>query len=278
MLNYIIKKYWKGTFIAIVLFIMGYASEHTFDGAMNIMVCTGMFIWFGRLLYLSSRGNGKKLVSLVTSLINILRLLWYIISLKPLRMWIRRLRYGLFSASPYPYLALYGSIVDTHAMMGKFRYSLSHDKTPVARAALWRLLARGVVEFTDNQNGNPALKVGEWKDVTSAGLDQELERTIYDFMKKSAQENGIVVPNDLKKTIGQFTKIKKGTKPNLSKYETQYKFADLLNTSISLKAYTKDDVKKIYGMKKFLEKLPSSYNNANFKGEKMELHRIWQGN
>ena len=275
MFQYIIKKYLKGTILAILLFALGFFSGHSFDSGMTFMVCFGMFVWFGRLIFLMKTGNMKKGVALLNSLLNILRLLWYVISLKPLRMWIRRMRFGTFTADPYPYLALYGSLVDTHAMKGKFSYGLIHNKAPVARAALWRLLSRGCLRFANGSDGQLALKVGQWKEVTSAGLDQELERTLYRFMEQAAQSDGTLDPKDVKNVIGHFTKLKRGRAYSRSEFENQYQFADLLNTSISLKAYTKDDVRKIFGMKKFLKKLPSSYENATFDKGKLEIQRIW---
>ena len=181
------------------------------------------------------------------------------------------MRYGLFSAEPYPYLALFGSIVDTHAMMGKFKYGLVNSKVPVTKAALWRLIARGAVELVESGNGEVAIKVGEWKEVDSAGLDLELERTLYRFMQQSEKEDGTIIPEDVKKAIGYFKRLKKGQRIERRTFENQFQLADLLNTRISLNSYTKRDVRNIYGLKK----LPSSFEYADFSNGKLELQRIW---
>ena len=275
MLKYIIKKYLKGVIFAILFFCWGYYENRTIENGLNYMVCMGIFVWTARLIYLFTRGDQKKGVNMASNLVNLLHLVWYVVSLKPLRIWIRKLRYGLFSTDPYPYLALYGSIVDTYAMMGKFKYGLFNSKVPVAKAALWRLIARGAVEFTVGGDGEVALKVGEWKEVDSAGLDLALERTLYRFMQQSKQENGIVEPDALKKAIGHFKRMKKGQKVNVREFENQFQLADLLNTRISLNSYSKKDVKNIYGMRRFLKELPSSFGQADFRNGTLELQRIW---
>lgn len=276
MFLYIIRKYLKGTILALLLFGLGYSTDHTFDSGMTLMVCLGMFVWFGRLIYLMQSGNAKKGVALMANLIHILRLIWYVASLKPLRILIRRMRYGTFTATPYPYLALYGSIVDTHAMKGKFGYGIVRSKSPVTRAAVWRLLTHGSLRFAKGSDGQLSLKLGPWKEVSRAGLDQELERTVYRFMERAAQSDGTLAPKDVKNTIVEYTKIKKkGGSHNPEILDNQFQFADLLNTSISLKAYTKEEVRKIFGMKRFLKRLPSSYEEALFDKGKLEILRIW---
>ena len=276
MLRYIIKKYLKGTILAILFFAFGYSMDPTFDSGMTYMVSLGSFVWLGRLIYLMQSGNTKKGVALITNLILMLRLIWYVVSLKPLRILIRRMRYGSFTVAPYPYLALYGSIVDTHAMKGKFGYGLVNSKSPVTRATVWRLLSHGCLRFANGSDGQLALKLGQWKEVASAGLDQELEHTVYRFMERAAKPDGTLNPKDVKNAIVEFTKIRrKGVSHNPVILDDQFRFADLLNTSISLKAYTKEDVRKIFGMKRFLKTLPSSYEKALFDKGKLEILRIW---
>ena len=274
MLYYIIKKYGIGTLLAILFFWMGYSSEHTFEGGMNYMVCLGILAWLGSLFYFMAH-NPKRGIGMLSGIMSLLRIIWYVISLKPLRIWIRRLRYGIFTAKPYPYLALYGSIVDTHAMKGKFSYGLFQSKTPVARAVVWRLLSRGALRFHKGADGQLALALGEWKEVTSAGLDLDLERTVYQFMKLAAKADGTINPDDVRKVIGCYEKLKRGQSYGSTLFDAQYQFADMLNTNISLKAYTKKDIQNIYGMRRFLKKLPSSYEEATFDKGKLEIQRIW---
>lgn len=275
MLKYIVQKYLKGVILAILFFCCGYFENHSIENGLNYMVCIGILVWMTRLMYLFIKGEQKKGVNLAANLVNLLHIIWYVISLKPLRVWIRKMRHGLFSAEDYPYLALYGSIVDTYAMMGKFKYGLVNNKAPVAKAALWRLIARGVVEFAEGGNGEMALKVGEWKEVDSAGLDLELERTVYRFMQLAAQENGIVIPKEMKEVVGHFKRMKKGQSVDWQMFDIQYQFADLLNTRISLNSYSKRNIRNIYGMRNFLKNLPSSFEQADFRNGKLELQHIW---
>lgn len=265
MLKYIIKKYYKVALFALLFFFMGYQTEPTFDNGMTTMVCFGIFFWLGAIIYHAVKGHGQKVVSMATGLTNLLLLGWYIISLKPLRMLVRRMRYGAFSAPPYPYLALYGSIVDTYAMKGKFNYGLVNSKSPVARAALWRLLSRGCIGFGSDGNGHIGLRLGEWKSEPHAGLDQQFEQSVFDLMKAAARPDGTLRPQDVIKAVGSSSGL----------FKPLFQFADLLNTNISLKAYSKEDVRNIFGMKRFLQQLPSSYENATFDKGALELLKIW---
>ena len=85
MFYYLVRKYWKGTLLAVAFYLMGYYTYYNFDDAMSFMVCMGSLAWMTVLIVHGTRGNGKKLVSLATGLVNLLVILWYVVSLKPLR-------------------------------------------------------------------------------------------------------------------------------------------------------------------------------------------------
>ncbi len=272
MFYYLVRKYWKGTLLAVLFFQMGYGIYHNFDDAMSFMVCMGSLAWMTGLIVHGTRGNGKKLVSLATGLVNLLVIVWYVVSLKPLRRLVRRLRYIGLSPEPYPYLALYGSLADTQAMLHKFSLAPFYDKTPLTRAALWQLLVRGSLRFADGDKG-PELQLGPWSDAPSDGIDQAFERTLYKFLCQAAQPGQAVTPKQLARVISYYSQKRKKTKQY--DIDNQFRFADLLNTGLHLRAYTKTDIRNIWGMKRFLKGLPATREQLTGKGAELELRRVW---
>ena len=143
MTEYLIQKNWKGIVWMVLLYLM---CRYTFDTpgeVMNGFVCIFIFFWIMRVIF---AGNGPKAVVMIGGLFGLVRFIWYVCSLKPLRRLIFRMFYLGAQQQPYPYLALYGSLLDTHVMMYKLSVAFYRDKTPVVRAAMWRLLARGVIQ------------------------------------------------------------------------------------------------------------------------------------
>lgn len=270
MKKYLLEKYWKGAAILVLLYVVGRLTGDTHDGAMMTTVCIFMLGWFFHLLIAGSR-NHRKLVVGVGGLFLLLRLLWYVVSLQPLRHWLLRLRYAGLRPDYYPWLALYGNLLDTHVMQHKFSAAVARDKTPVVRAALWRLLARGAVRLDTGADGKPGLTLGQWTDAPSNGLDQDFERTVYKFLADSAGTDGRLVPREVERAMNLYEQ--ENTTP-VSSDKNQYDFADLLNTGISLKAYTRRDIKNIFGMKRMLSDLPDSLGNLNTT-QKPELQRVW---
>ena len=287
MTEYLIQKNWKDIVWMVLLYLI---SRYTFDTpgeVINGFVCMFIFVWIMRVIF---AGDGRKVV-MIGDLFGLLRLIWYICSLKPLRRLFFRMYYLGAHQQPYPYLALYGSLLDTHVMMYKLSMAFYRDKTPVVRAALWRLLARGSILLGTDLQGKAAIMLGQWVDSPSDGLDQSLERSIYLFLEQSKPKNGVLNPSDVRKVMTHYNEgekgffvRRKGEDITVCDDDNQYHFADLLNTGISLKAYTKREVRNIYGMKSFLSNLSKNYGkfvvpelaNASATGLEMpEISRVW---
>lgn len=252
MTEYIIKKNLGGTLLAVLIFILSWYASDTPDDVMMTFVCVFMFVWIMRLIFSGAGGgNGRKAIIMVCGLFGLLKLIWYVVSLKPIRRWLFRLYYVGPSPRPYPYLPLFGSLLDTHVMMYKLSAAFYRDKTPAARAALWRLLARGVILLGQDQRGQAALLLNEWTDSPSDGLDQELEKALFCFLKQSKPLYGAIDPSSVEAVMTHCNDTRRDS--------FQYHFADLLNTGISLKAYLQRDVRNIFGMKRFLSNLTGNY-------------------
>lgn len=274
MLLYILNKYWKGTALAVLFFIIGYATTQSFNESMFFVVCMGFFVWMIRLIVLGkSSKNGKKAVAMAGSLVSIGFFILYVVTLKPLRSLIRRLRYGIVAPKKYPFLALYGSVSDTYAMMTKFSYSFFRDKTSLAKAILWRLVSTGSVMFGVDGVGRCVMKLGKFNDHVSDGIDHQLEQTMYRFLRQAQLPDGTLMPQNVRNVIAYSEK--KNDLTNMYDHDNQYRFADLLNMGIGLKAYTRREIRNIYGMKRFLKTLPSSFEKADFHGQFLSPDKIW---
>lgn len=276
--RYLLEKYWKGTAAFVLLYIVSCKMESNQGDAMMMTVCLFMCGWFIHLLIAANR-NHKKLVIAVGGLILLLRVVWYVVSLQPLRHWLLRLRYVGLHPDYYPWLALFGNLLDTHVMQHKFSVALARDKTPVVRAALWRLLARDAIKLGTDVNGKAELTLGQWTDAPSDGLDQDFERTVYNLLAESADADGRLVPREVDHVMTYLEES--DSKNRLSNpvaahrvSKNQFYFADLLNTGISLKAYPRRDIKNIFGMKRMLCNLPDSLSNLNTAAAP-ELSRVW---
>ena len=290
MKGYLISKYWKGALSLFLSYLFCLAIFDTHDEAMTGVVCFFSLGWGIKVMAAASNDNLKKQAMLIGGLFGLPKLVWYVVTLKPLRRWLFRLYYVGIRPAPYPYLALYGGLLDTHMMMYKMSAAFYRDKTPMARAALWRLLARGAIQLCTNTQGEAGLRVDAWSHSPSDGLDDDLEHALYNFLAQSTPVNGAINPNDVLQVMTYFKKEdgrKKWKKEPVKEYdaENQFRFADLLNTGINLKAYTKRDVQNIFGMKRFLKGLPKSYDkyvapqlaNAALTGAQMpELRLVWK--
>lgn len=279
MFKYVVKKYWKGAALAILFFIIGTSSMDTFNDAMIFCLGLGFMVWMFRIMFLGKSGS-VKIFPMVMSLFLIANLLWSICTLKPLRKLIRRWHYAGFSQQPYPYLALYGSITDTQGMLFKLSPAIFRKKIPTVKAALWRMVAREVLVFDENSSENATFRLAEWTDSPSDGIDQAFERTLYRFLEQSAaKDGGAIVPKTLGKTIGYVPKNAKKADRGYD-YQNQLRFADLLSTSVSVHSYSKKEIANMYGMKRFLQGLPGSFDKyAVAKGTAespaLELRRVW---
>ena len=279
MIKYFIKKYGPGTVIALLIFLSDYSADRDFNKAMELTVILGFLLWMALLIIFMKTGKVKKGIGMVSGPINFLKLLWYVVSLCPLRRFIRRLRYGTLQAKPYPYLALYGSILDTYAMKCKFSYYPFHDKTTAVRATLWRLIARGVLGFAYDANQRPGICVLGWHDTPSSGLDQDFELAIYHLLRQCAQPGMIISPKKAYEVITADLSRKKDKSKSMDGndlFDNQFLFADLLNTGIGLKSYSKDQINHIFGMKRFLKKLPHSYDDSRSTQGAPEIKSIWK--
>lgn len=267
MFLYGLRKY--GIAIAGLLLIFGlnYKGDHNFNDSMSVTVYAGFFIWLmSTIFFMIGKSTARLGIANIVGAINGVKLLWYVVSLKPLRRFFRRLRYGTILAKPYPFLALYGSLLDTFAMKRKFTLAPFTDKAPAARAALWRLMARGVIGFAYDANQQPGICVLGWRDTPSSGLDQGFEHALYRLMLRCGQPGQIITPQQVYQTITAAT----------STDDDQFLFADLLNTGIAIHSYSRADIANIFGMKRFLKKLPSSYNALAGTPGLPELSKIWR--
>lgn len=269
MKKYILKKYTPKVICLGVIVLLCLMSGMNFNDSMILLFGLLFFIWMFRLIYFSQK-NPKKMIMDVEMLIKMLMWFWYVLSLKPLRKWLRRIRYAGFTPKPYPFLALYGNVLDTHMMKFKLSPAFYRDKTPASRAALWRLFTRGAIYFNTKSGEQPFLCLGPWTNSPSDGLDQDFEKCLYDLLKQCAAEDEKLEPAKVKKIISADNK--KGDVQNLD-FDSLYHFADLLNTGIRLNAYSRRDVGNVLGMKRFLEGLPKSYTTYN--GEHPDIQHVW---
>ena len=272
MLKYILRKYIPKIIYIGVLAMLCLLSDQNFNDSMILIFGLLFFTWVFRMVYYGQR-DPKVVISDVELLFKSLYWIWYVCSLKPLRKWLRRVRYAGIWPKPYPFLALYGSVLDTHMMKFKLSPAFFRDKTPAARAALWRLLTRNVIRFNMTRDGRPFLCLGQWSDSPSGGLDQDFEKSLYTFLSQCAPAGGQLNPKKVKEIIS-YDGIK--GKAGSCDFDNQYHFADLLNTGIRLDAYSRRDIGNILGMRRFLKGLPSSYTDNNeYAGRLPELRRVW---
>ncbi len=273
MKKYLLKKYLPKLITLGIIAYLCFVSDQNFNDSMILFFGLLFFIWMFRMIYFSFRGNPKKVISDIELLIKLMMFVWYVCSLKPLRKWLRKIRYAGFSPKPYPFLALYGSVLDTHMMKFKLSPAFYRDKTPAARAALWRLLTRGAVRFDMTSDQQPFLCLGPWSVSPSDGLDQDFEKTLYTFLEQCAPAGEQLEPDKVREVIAYEKKYKTIYRYD---YNNQYRFADLLNTGIRLDAYSRRDIGNIIGMKRFLKGLPDSYNApGEYAGRLPELQRVW---
>ena len=273
MKKYLLKKYLPKLITLGIIACLCVMSDMNYNDSMILLFGLLFFIWFGRIIYYANKDNVKTIISDIELLIKSMMFVWYVCSLKPLRKWLRKIRYAGLNPKPYPFLALYGSVLDTHMMKFKLSPAFFRDKTPAARAAFWRLLTRGAVRFNMTRDQKPFLCLGPWSVSPSDGLDQDFEKSLYTFLEQCAPVGERLDPDTVRKVISYEKKMKAINGYN---YDNQFRFADLLNTGIRLDAYSRRDIGNILGMKRFLKGLPDSYNaHSEYAGRQPELHRVW---
>ena len=273
MHKYILKKYAPKLITLCIIALLCLLSDMNFNDSMILFIGLLFFIWMFRMFFLSKK-NPKLIVTDIELIIKFMSFVWYVCSLKPIRKWLLRIRYVGFKPKPYPFLALYGNVLDTHMVKFKLSPAFFRDKTPVARAALWRLLTRGAIFFNTTSGQPPFLCLGPWSDSPSDGLDQDFEKSLYTFLSQCAPVGGQLVPDEVRETIAHNPKNYSGKSYC---YDNQYHFADLLNTGIRFDAYSRRDIRNVIGMRNFLEGLPDSYNAPKeFVGQMPNLQRVWQ--
>ena len=273
MIEYFFKKYWIGLLLTVVFIAIGWATEGNFNDGMFLASCLGIFTTMLIIIFSAKSGSLKTSMTIFGAVVNIGKWIWYIISLKPLRRWISRLRVRGTSPEPYPYLALYGSLTDTLAMKANYSSAFWHDKTPAVRAAIWRLLSRRVLKYSLGPNDSIFFSLGEWSASPSSGVDQALEYSIYNFMRQSVTPQGFIDIKLLYKAIS-FHAERKKKQPHYG-LNNQFRFAEILSTGISRRDYNEQETRNIYGMKKFLEGLPSSFGQLTGEAAQLDLQRVW---
>ena len=271
MITYFLKKYWIGLLVAALCIVLGCWVEGNFNDGMFMASCLGILIYLFTLIIFVNRG--RTAITMVEGTISFFKFLWYVISLKPLRRWIIRTKVRGFAPEPYPFLPMYGSVTDAQAMMDNYTSSFWHDRTPVVRAALWRLFARKVLKFGPAGGGQVAIKLAAWVPAPSDGVDQALEKTIYRFLQQSQTPDGAIDIDELYHVISYFKETKRENIPY--DLHNQFRFADLLSTGISKRDYSEAETRHLYGMKRFLKALPSSYEQQTGAAGHLDLERIW---
>lgn len=273
MIEYFFKKYWIGLLMTVVFIAIGWASEGNFNDGMFLASCLGILTTMLTIIFSAKFGSLKTSMTIFGAIVNIGKWIWYVISLKPLRRWIIRQKVKGASPEPYPYLALYGSLTDTMAMKANYSSAFWHDKTPAVRAAIWRLLSRRILEFGLGPNDSIVFTVGKWSASPSSGVDQALEYTIYNFMRQSVTPQGFIDIKLLYKVIS-YHRGRKNNRPNCD-LNNQFRFAEILSTGISRQDYNEQETRNIYGMKKFLDGLPSSFEQLTGEAAQLDLQRVW---
>ena len=273
MHKYLLKKYGPKLVTLGILAFLCLMSDMDFNDSMILFFGLLFFIWIFRMFFLSKK-DPKLVIADIELLIKSMSFVWYLCSLKPLRKWLRRMHYVGFKPKAYPFLALYGNALDTHMVNFKLSPAFFRDKTPAARAALWRLLTRGAIRFDMTGGQRPSLCLGPWSASPSDGLDQDLEKSLYAFLSQCAPVGGQLVPDEVKKKIAY---VPKNYSRNSYVFDNQYHFADLLNTGIRFDAYSRRDIGNVIGMKNFLKGLPGSYTAPKeYVGQMPDLRRVWQ--
>ena len=269
---HILKKYWLGIALTFLFIYIGWSTYGNFDDGMFLASCLGIMAYIIGIIISGTSGSGRMAITMINGLVSIFKFIWYVVSLKPLRRLVSRMRITGGSPQPYPYLALYGSITDCQAMMDNYSSSFWRDRTPAVRAALWRLFSRDVLTFAPGANGYPVIRLGAWRNAPSDGVDQALEQTLYLFLRQCAMAGGEIDIKGLYKVINY-----QPTRHQRHIYDTnnQFRFADLLSTPISKKDYNDVETRNIYGMKRFLKSLPYSFSQLTGNASQIDLQRIW---
>ncbi len=283
--EYLFKTYWRGALIITVLYVMFSSMDDLGYDPLTYTTCFVVFFWIIKFVVTGSSDNQRKLMVMAGDLIKLLKLIWYVVTLKPLRRWLFRLYYVGARPEYYPFLALYGSLLDTHVMKYKFSAAFTRIKAPAARAALWRLLARGALELGADNHGHAVIKTAKWTASHGDVVDEDFERSVFKFLQQSLNDDGAISAKKLKNVmVNDDDNVKTPrtlTRTNLQQKasehydnDDQYHYADLLNTGLSLKSYTQRDVQHLFGMKRFLAHLPQSLHQS-YTTQPPQLTKVW---
>ena len=197
---------------------------------------------FGSLLYFIA----------IIPLIWILKRLWYVVSLKPLRIYLKKKKIvgdpGWFRDVPAN-----GNLLDAAKMKNAFSYALSQEKYDNLIAAyIMRLIYQGAITIVTKPNpktGAPEENFffTNWdKKVIIPGTnnlrknDDAILGDLFDIMEEAAGNDATLQPKELKKWA----------KSHTSKVKKWY---DKIDGSFSIKRADPQQVKEVFGLEKFLK-------------------------
>ena len=148
------------------------------------------------------------IVLLFAKLKTLLTYLAYIISLKPLRIWLKRLkvkRLAKGGLSPWQReIPFNGSLFASNKALNTLSYKETPEINNVLGAYILRLFQRGELLLFE-ENGTQTIKIGEHveqaEDGRKSAKDIKIENTLYYIFRSAAGKDGILQENELKRWL-----------------------------------------------------------------------------
>ena len=176
-----------------------------------------------------------------------LKYLWYLISLRPLRRWLKRKKMtsGLAHSRELPFN---GSIYDSKLVMNSLSASYSNDVEDAVGAYLLRLFYRGDLRLLQNGEiaigpwkGEPVSKDAKGRPAPFKKPDSRMEYTLYLLFFHAAGEDGVLQVGELRDYL-----------VNRSGYGS-VETLNGLRRSHPTKSLRQNGVQRVYGLRKFLQ-------------------------
>jgi hypothetical protein len=173
---------------------------------------------------------------------------WWVVSLSPLRKWLRRRRLGIVSGYYYRNVKPEWSLIKNRALVSELNYVKDMPKEPVIGAALLKLMARGDIAVTmergGTKNATNLLKIvhptqPSQEKPSSIQTDEELCTFVLYMLTEAAGEDKVLQPKEFS------TWAKKHR-------TTPRKLLDALDKEAE-KAYIDQNAASLFGLKAFLK-------------------------
>lgn len=178
--------------------------------------------------------------------------LWWVVSLSPLRKWLRRRRLGIRSGYYYRDIKPEWSLLKNWALVSELNYVKDMPKQPVISAALLKLMDRGDISVTrekrgerkEESGGSNLLKIERPIDSAASvpstiSSDGDLCTLVLYMLTKAAGKDAVLQPTE----FSSWAK-KNRTVPR--------KLMNAFETSVD-KAYVERNAADVFGLKAFLK-------------------------